>query len=208
MNRLNRGAKVDLTEPEMEGPSRVTDVTSGTADFLRGVSTSPFPHEGVLPRYLLEAPHSGEPSGTDARTLPDSDLNNRPSRRHTAPAPAARLPMDQFDRDLARLQGLDVSSTSQVIEPHLGEGTGQVHHPYIQKTQRKRAASITTFTLSSNSGSTNSHRARRKSGGEDASRGRYFHLPPSAQYLANVARYPEKVDPDRPWDIRRNRGNS
>ena len=203
MNHLNRGAKVDLTEPEMEGTSRVAGLTSGVADPLQRVSTFPFPYEGVTPRYHPNAPHSLEPSGIDGCTLPESEHDSRASRRHTAPAlPATRLPMDQLDRDLARLQGVYHSSSSQVNESHLGEGQGQVHHPYIHKTQKRRAASITTFTPSSNSGSANSRRARRKSDGEDAG-GRYFHLPPSAQYLANIARYPEKVDPERPWDVRR-----
>ncbi|KAF8523842.1 hypothetical protein JB92DRAFT_3140687 [Gautieria morchelliformis] len=195
VTRLNRGARVDLTEPEMTEPSLGADVTSATVDPLKRAATFPFPFQNVVPRYHPNAQHSQEPS----RSRSDSDRDARASRRHTAPAPAARSPMDQLDWDLARLQGVEVPAPAVT---HRGDGKGQVHHPYIHKTQKRRATSITTFTPSSNSGSASSRRARRKSSGSEVPRGRYFHLPPSAQYLANVARYPEKVDPERPWDIR------
>lgn len=209
-----KGARVDLTEPEMDGPSpRTVDLNSHAADPLKRVATFPFPYEGVVPRYHPNARHSFEPSRSDEEpTAPEFDSDPHASRRHTAPTPM--LPptafpiMDQFDHDLASLKGVVAPPANQPNEPRPGEGKGQVHHPYIHKAPRRRAASITTFTQSSNSGSASSRRARRKSGAEDVAKGRYFHLPPSAQYLANVARYPEKVDPERPWDVRQDAGAS
>ena len=204
---LNRDARVDLTESEMGQPSHAVNTTSATLNPPERQTTFPFPFEGIVPYYHPTAPHSVEASRTDEPTVSDGgrDRDTRTTPREpTAPA------MDQLDRDLACLQGItvDVPSNSRASEPSLGEGQGQVHHPYIHKTPRRRAASITTFTQSSNTGSTSSRRARRKSGGEHVSKGRYFHLPPSAQYLANVARYPKNVDPERPWDIRRDGGTS
>lgn len=223
MTRRNRGVRVDLIEPEMTEPSHAI---SGAAEPSRQNGMFPFPYEGVVPHYHPNVQHSIEPSRTDDSISPDGHSDTRTIGHYSAPTPSLRKPMDQLDEDLARLQGVadenpsisqldaDVRSTSRsrvdslLTSPGemfsgLGEGQGQVHHPYIHKTYRKRAASITTFTQSSNSGSISSHRARRKSDVENVSKGKYFHLPPSAQYLENIARYPGNVDPERPWDIRR-----
>jgi hypothetical protein len=214
MSRPTRGARVDLTEPEMqEQPPHAVDFTPAVADPMHRSSPFPFPYEGVVPRYHPNAQHSFEPSHTDeeaagaGRPSHDRDRDARASRRHTAPTPL--LPSDepvvnQFDRDLANLMG--GTSAPRRNEQRQGGGEGQAHHPYIHKTSRRRA-SITTFTHSDNSGSGSSRRARRKSGTDGAAQGRYYHLPPSAQYLADVARYPENVDPERPWNIRREGGN-
>ena len=184
----SRGARVDLTEPEMQAQSLPRGSLASVARPMQRAATFPYPFERVVPRCHPDAPHSIGPSQNE-ESPPTSELKH--SRRHTAPTPLSPReprPLDQFDRDLADLIGTAALP--------LGEADGQAH---IHKASRRRT-SITTFTHSSGSGSS---RARRKS---NAAQGRYHHLPPSAQYLVDVARYPDNVDPERPWNIRRNQG--
>ncbi|KAF8584415.1 hypothetical protein K439DRAFT_1660757 [Ramaria rubella] len=198
MIRPSQGARIDLTEPEMEH------------SYSRSLAPSPFPfpYDRVVPRHHPYPQQSFEPSRSDDERTSERE---RLARRHTAPAPALESsPMDQLERDLASLQGVAAPPLGQdAIAPPLLESGVRAgkEHPYVHKTPRRCATSITTVTISSSgSGNASSRRARRKSGGDSdgAAKGRYFHLPPSAQYLANVARYPENVDPERPWNIRRN----
>lgn len=67
------------------------------------------------------------------------------------------------------------------------------HNKSTQSSRRKRAATITTPTSTSSSPTVApSNFAKEK----------YYHrLPPSARYLADVARYPNSVDPARPWNV-------
>ncbi|KAF8511505.1 hypothetical protein BU17DRAFT_97205 [Hysterangium stoloniferum] len=193
--RPTTGARVDLTEPEMQGSA--TNYAVSRNFWPRRTPQFPFPFESVVPHHHPDAPHSIEPSRTDEEPT-STNSHPRTTRRHTAEAvmmPAAqRPPLDQLELDLADLRG-SVIITNDEPKPSRKKRTRSKDK--IPKPSRKRATSL-SHTGTGSSSSTSRH-FRQKS---DTSKGRYFHLPPSAQYLADIARFPDKVDPERPWDVR------
>jgi len=192
--RPNRGAKIDLTEPEMQVP---TTGHSPSPNFWPTQLPFPFPFESVVRRYHPDPPHSAEPSRTDEAPTSTGTHHHQTRHRTTGAVlmpTAQRPPLDQLERDLADLRGSVIVTNDEAKRSRKKRTRSK---DKIPKPSRKRASSL-SHTGTGSSSSTSRH-LRQKS---DISRGKYFHLPPSAQYLANIARYPDKVDPERPWDVR------
>lgn len=188
------GPRVDLTDPGLE-PKQTTqtfDLLGGESDRPPRSPTFPFPFEWFFRRYHPDAPHSIEPRSEYADIAPVASQHVRtgnPIPQISIPFPAAmsRRPMDQLEQDLANLQGTGIRDNSPS-----GKTRPKKKRLNLSISRRDGSNSHSSGSPTNSDGRQSRHHSRK-------SKGKYHHLPPSAQYLADVARYPQNLDPERPW---------
>ncbi|GJJ09038.1 hypothetical protein Clacol_003260 [Clathrus columnatus] len=148
-------------------------------------------------------------------------------RRHTTPLPISRRPpIDQLDLDLAYLSGDTVNEPNNQkpfsnirplpplpvpttvdsdpkrthLSSHQKSKLSSSSNKSPRSSRRKRAATLTTPTSTAASSPTTTINA--SSPLSNSTKDKYYNrLPPSARYLAEIAKYPNRVDPDRPWNV-------
>lgn len=200
--------KIDLVEPEADEKlsSRTVDLLDGEYERPRPRSpTFPWPFDRVVRRHHPNAPHSIEPSRSDSE-IPDPPPPDRPMprQRHipidsVPEQPAHAQTTDQIEQDLADLRGSGRSEERSEVGRSSSKERKQCSRLSFSFTGLGKNPPINAPSASPHPDPLSPHTERR-------AKGKYYHLPPSAQFLANVARYPQRVDPERPWEVPKNGG--
>ncbi|KIJ30201.1 hypothetical protein M422DRAFT_36686, partial [Sphaerobolus stellatus SS14] len=193
--RPRAAPKMDLADPGIEEgrSSKPIDLLDGEED--PSPPTFPFPFEWFVRRYHPNAPHSIQPSRTDAEPEP-VPIPPVPRAPKAVPSKQPRRATDarttdQLEQDGANIRGSDgLEDTSSSGKPAKTKARRRMSFSF---TGIGKQSSISSPSMSAPSDSMHSAHAERRA------EGKYYHLPPSAQFLANVARYPQNIDPERPW---------